>query len=99
MKKKEGKEMGRYQLEQSFVITDEENRKEKECRLSFLIHEDGMRRGRMLNLLEEVAGIYRGLLKEEREQYKREEKEWRKRFHVEREIKERILQQRKQGEF
>lgn len=91
--------MKRYQLEQGFVITDEENITEKECRLSFLIHEEGMRRGRMLKLLDEVAGIYRGLLKEEREQYKREEKEWKKRFHVEKEIKERILQQRKQGEF
>lgn len=91
--------MKRYQLEQGFVITDEENITEKECRLSFLVHEEGMRRGRMLKLLDEVAGIYRGLLKEEREQYKREEKEWKKRFHVEREIKERILQQRKQGEF
>lgn len=91
--------MRRYQLEQGFILTDEDNIKEKECHLSFLVNEDGMRRGSMLKLLDEVAGVYGRLLKEEKKQYKKEEQEWRKRFRVEREIKERILQQRERGEF
>lgn len=89
--------MNRYQLDQGFVITDENNIIEKECHLSLLVSVEEMKRGRILKLFHDVVEAYGNLLKEERKQYEAEEEEWRKRFQVEKEIREQVLQQREQG--
>lgn len=71
-KQKRGESMNRYQFNQSLILTEENNFIEKECHLSLLVNEKGIRRRTIVQLLEKVSKAYGVILLEERKQAKRE---------------------------